>query len=113
MMTHLNIAGPQAPLQLAGGDWMHSMRSPDLISSGLADAQIRHLSFFHELLYIACTSKGCINMGSIPKSISETAFLAWQEALDKGRAGPHLELIPGLLNGHSPVHAMLHGHGDF
>lgn len=84
MMTHLNIAGPQAPLQLAGGDWMHSMRSPDLISSGLADAQILHLSFFHELLYIACTSKGCMNTASIPNSMIETAFLAWQGALDEG-----------------------------
>ena len=29
-----------------------------------------------------------------------------------GGAGAHLELTPGLLNGHSPVHAMLHGHVD-
>ena len=66
---------------------MHSMRSPDLISSGLADAQILHLSFFYELLYIACTSKDYMNTASIPKSMIETAFLALDEGNHCSRWG--------------------------
>ena len=62
-MTYLSTSGPQAPLDLAGGDWVHGMRPPDFIDSGLTDAQVFHLPFFHELLLIADTSNDCTNIG--------------------------------------------------
>lgn len=49
-VPHLHIACPQAPLQLAGGDGVHCVRSPDLLSGRLRDAKVLYLAHLHHLL---------------------------------------------------------------
>ena len=59
-MTHFSTTSPQAPLDLASGDRVNSMRPSDFIASGFTDAQIFDLPFLHELLYIAGAPPDCI-----------------------------------------------------
>jgi hypothetical protein len=45
----LGVPGPEAPLELHGGDRVHRMRPPDLVRSGLGQSNVLDLTLGHQL----------------------------------------------------------------